>query len=465
MGQSPHFPRRVEAMFNAWRSSALNVVLWATMVMALPVVFFVAIDLSFSLPMRIAAIVIYLTVIVIAICHRMDSWWRAWVFFLLCYTLAAFQLWRAGMAGDGRITLLVIPLYAMLLIGFRSGWAALILAALHYAVFVGMLRWASLAQRMEVRENPTEIGYWILQGMLLLVALVPLAMLLNRFAINYVQAIETEHQSLTQMQKEIANRIAAQDLLDQAVQEQRRLGQEITRISEEEKRWLAAELHDGVSQHLTAALLQCTAMEQQQSSGKHVDGSQLRTLRTMLEESMGMAYDVAHGLSPLDFRAESLGSALERLAQQTEKRYNLKCLLREGKDVHIEDGQASLHLYRIAQEAVANAIKHGHPQRVTLILRRRPRGFELQVEDDGCGMPIDANQSRGMGLRIMAYRADLLGGRLVLKQVSSGGTRIVCRVPHQPTDDSSTWTYAGFTAATPRSLSGPQEDTSHVKSV
>ena len=109
-------------------AAALPAVVMATMSWPAP----------FSPPMRVAAVVLYLCLAGIAARRRAETQWRAWAFFLLTYVLAAFQLYRAGMAGDGRITLAVIPLYALLLAGFRSGWVALVLGALLYSAFIGL---------------------------------------------------------------------------------------------------------------------------------------------------------------------------------------------------------------------------------------------------------------------------------------------------------------------------------------
>jgi signal transduction histidine kinase len=288
-----------------------------------------------------------------------------------------------------------------------------------------------------------------------------LALSLGRVGTRHEKALQAGYRTLAQVREEIAVKTVAQESLDEAVRERRRLEQEITRISEEEKRRLASELHDGVCQHLTVALLYCTALEQQKAAGKRLDGSHLRKLREMLEESMGMAYDVAHGLSPLNFGAESLGSALEHLARQVRETAGLSCELVEGEDTSIEDQQASLHLYRIAQEAITNAIKHGRPQHIKMMLRCSASCIQLQVEDDGCGIPADRNESGGMGLRIMAYRADMLGGQLAMEGVASGGTRVICHVPRNHIDGGKTSNDPEFAELSASPDPQRQNDVSH----
>ena len=423
--------RPIEAVTETWRTQSLNAVLWVSVVMALPAIWMVAVDwsTSFSQPMRIAGIVLYLLMAAIAMFRRVKTTWRAWAFFFVLYMLAAFQLYRAGMAGSGRTTLIIIPLYALLLAGFRSAWVALALDILLYGGFVGLLGWGPLAADIEVHENPTLPGYWILQGTLVLAGVMPLLILLGRFKLLHSQAVEAEYRASTQVRDEIVMRNTAYEALEQATREQHRLEEEITRTSEEERRRLGSELHDGLCQQLTAALLQCVAIENRQTSPP------VHELRSLLEDSIGVAYEVARELCPLDLTADSLDLALERLAKQTREGGAWECEFQNEGDTSIDDDQMALHLYRIAQEAVTNATKHACPGRIGMNFNGTPTDLILQIEDNGCGMPEIQDQSDGMGLKLMAYRAGILGGTLDVECASSGGTRIVCRVPRKSDDN------------------------------
>jgi len=462
MNTGPDPSRPVEAVTETWRAQSLNAVLWVTLVLAFPAVLMAMLQwpASFSPPMRIFAIVLYLFLVGVAVCHRAKTAWRAWAVFLSMYVLAAIQLHRAGMAGDGRIALVAIPLYALLLAGFRSAWVALVLGVLLYAAFLGLLAWGPLAERMEVQLNPVEPGYWIFQGILLLAAVVPLLVLLQRFRALHVQAVEAESKTLARIRYEIVNRNAAYGALEQAARDRRRLEDQITRASELERRRLGSELHDGLCQQLTAALLQCVAIENRQSAEPPQAASAVRTLRGLLEDSIGVAYEVARGLCPLDVGADSLGSALERLAQRTREATGLECEFRDEGDSSIGDQQTALHLYRIAQEAVANAARHARPRRIVIRLGGAADSLLLQVEDDGCGMPATADRSDVMGMNIMAYRAASLGGQLDVERRPSGGTRIVCRVPRRVVGNGGPRQDDGLQNGL-RPFPVPQEDDSH----
>lgn len=431
MNSTPDSSRPVEAITEKWREKSLNAVLWISVVMALPAIGMVAVNwsTSFSQPMRIAGIAVYLLMAAIAMFRRVKTIWRAWAFFFVLYALAAFQLYRAGMAGSGRTTLIVIPLFALLLAGFRSAWVSLGLGVLLYSGIIGLLAWGSLAADIEVRENPTTAGFWILQGTLVLAAVIPLLILLGRFKQLHFQAVEAEQRISTQISDEIVMRTAASEALEQAIREQHRLEEEIARASEEERRRLGSELHDGLCQQLTAALLQCVAIENQKTPESQPAIPSICELRSLLEDSIGIAYDVARELCPLDLTADSLDLALERLARRTQEGTDWECEFRNEGDTLIFDDQMALHLYRIAQEAVTNATKHARPQRIVINFDGTSTDLILQIEDNGCGISEIQSNSDGMGLKLMAYRAGILGGILNVENVPSGGTRIVCRVP------------------------------------
>ena len=452
----------MDAVTETWRAQSLNAVLWIALVVAFPAVLMATTGwpTPFSPPMRVSAMLLYLFVAATAVLRRVGTPWRAWAFLLILYVMAALQLYRAGMAGNGRIVLLAIPLYALLLAGLRSGWVALVLGTLLYGAFIGLSAWGPLAEHLEVRENPPEPGYWIVQGVLLLGGAVPLLVLLSRFRVLHIRAVEAEYRTSAQFRGEIVKRTAAYEALDRAAREHRRLEEEITRAGEEERRRLGSELHDGLCQQLTAALLQCVAIENQHSSMQPPAANPVRALRCLLEDSIGVAYDVARGLCPLDLGADSLGSALESLAKRTRAAADVECEFQNEEETSMSDEQTSLHLYRIAQEAIANALKHARPQRIVVTLRGTPTLLLLQIEDDGCGMPLIPGRSGGMGLNVMAYRAGILGGKLAVEPVSGGGTRIVCRVPRVPSGAGALHRDGG-PQDQPGSFPAPQQDPLH----
>ena len=125
-------------------------------------------------------------------------------------------------------------------------------------------------------------------------------------------------------------------------------------------------------------------------------------------------------------------SALQDLTANTGKMFRITCQFECGRPVLIADYSLGTHLFRIAQEAVSNAIKHGKAKQVLIRLSAAGPKIVLMVKDNGLGLPKDLTQTKGMGLRIMHYRASLIGGTLAVQRDLDGGTSVVCFV--QPGD-------------------------------
>lgn len=199
------------------------------------------------------------------------------------------------------------------------------------------------------------------------------------------------------------------------------------RISEAERLRLGSELHDGLCQNLTAALLNCTALENRRAAAGAPDVRDLTRIREEIEASIDTAYDVARGLCPVDLGPEGLAPALERLCQMAGERCGLTCELHADEPLTIDDPVRALQLYRIAGEALTNAAKHAECSRVVVRLVRQSGNLVLTVTDDGKGIARDAGE--GLGRRIMAYRASLIGGSLTISGVPGQGTTVACRMP------------------------------------
>ena len=186
---------------------------------------------------------------------------------------------------------------------------------------------------------------------------------------------------------------------------------------------------DGLCQHLTAALLNCSAMESQRPSESAADGVSLTQLRVALEDAIGMAYDVAKGLCPVDMDPDALLPALERLCQDVRARHGIACRVQADRAFAIRNPVQALHLYRIAREAVLNAVKHARCAHIEITLEHEGTDLVLTVTDDGRQAAPGAAPVPGLGMRIMTYRAGLLGGTLLITRTEEGGLRVTCRVP------------------------------------
>ena len=132
--------------------------------------------------------------------------------------------------------------------------------------------------------------------------------------------------------------------------------------------------------------------------------------------------------SPSGAAEDGLTTALASLAETTSRDGVLRCVFEQPEPVRVAEEAVAGHLYRIAQEAVNNALKHASPSEIRIGLERRNGFLQLEIEDNGEGFDESAARQRGIGLRVMRYRAQLIGGALEISSAPAGGARISCRV-------------------------------------
>jgi signal transduction histidine kinase len=146
----------------------------------------------------------------------------------------------------------------------------------------------------------------------------------------------------------------------------------------------------------------------------------------LLQKALAQTRGLARGLHPVAPEQGGFARALENLAAQSSELFGVHCDFEGESEVQIEDESATLHLYRIAQEAVSNAVKHGRARHIHLRLTRSA----LTITDDGQGLQTPA-KTEGMGLRIMRYRAEMTGGRLRVENGPHSGVVVCCTLnPH-----------------------------------
>jgi signal transduction histidine kinase len=210
-----------------------------------------------------------------------------------------------------------------------------------------------------------------------------------------------------------------------------RLEREIIEISEREQRRIGRDLHDGICQHFAAigcgvASLRKDLLQQNLPNEAAVAAE----LAELLNNGVVQARNLARGLVPVHMEA-GLSFALEELAGSVSRLQDIECTFDSDSDVEIADASAATHLYRIAQEAINNACRHGAASKVRLALAGAGNSATLSIADNGSGIPRKSNGSRGLGLNIMSYRARLVGGNLAIGQAPGGGTLITCTFPQQ----------------------------------
>ena len=213
------------------------------------------------------------------------------------------------------------------------------------------------------------------------------------------------------------------------ITERKRLEKEILEISEREQRRIGQDLHDGLCQHL-AGIEMLSQVLAQKLAPKSKDGSGRATdIAKAVRDAISQTRLLARGLSPVTLESEGLMSALAELALNTEKMFGVPCVFDCEEVVKFDNHAAATHLFRIVQEAVSNAIKHGKAKKISIQLREQPTHLHLRVSDDGVGFPEKFSGGTGMGLRIMQTRIGMVGGILTIERNPVRGVSVVCAAP------------------------------------
>ena len=231
-----------------------------------------------------------------------------------------------------------------------------------------------------------------------------------------------------ELERRVSQRTAA--LTDQII-ERDRLERELLEISEREQRRIGHDLHDSLGQHLTGVALAGQVLEGKLSSRGLPEAADANKLVELVEEGIALSRKLAKGLHPIEIGADGLMQALEELAATSSELLKISCHFECDSPVLIRDASASAHLYRIAQEAISNAVRHGKAKHVVIRLENLEDGLALRVEDDGVGLPDPPPRTTGMGLRIMAHRSGMIGATFAARRGDSVGTTVCCVLRHK----------------------------------
>jgi len=215
------------------------------------------------------------------------------------------------------------------------------------------------------------------------------------------------------------------------ITERKQLEKQILEISEREQRRIGQDLHDGLCQHLAGIEMLSEVLAKKLKPVSRNGSARADEIARAVREAISQTRLLARGLSPVTLEAEGLMSALAELALNTEKMFRVRCQFDYAEPVQFHDHAAATHLFRIAQEAVSNAIKHGKARQIVIQLREEPSQLTLRVTDDGVGFPKNFAGAKGMGLRIMQNRIGMVGGNLSIERNPGGGTRVIFNAPKQ----------------------------------
>ncbi|MFA5866294.1 MAG: GAF domain-containing protein [Phycisphaerae bacterium] len=204
------------------------------------------------------------------------------------------------------------------------------------------------------------------------------------------------------------------------------LEHEILEVSREERRRIGQDLHDGLGQNLTGLAFLAKVLEGKLEGKKLKEAKDAAQIGNLINQSINQTRALAHGLCPVEFKADGLMNALQEFTGNVQNLFKITCRFHCDPPILIQDNTMATHLYYIVQEAVNNAVKHGKASEIVIQMTNESGKIFLSVKDNGIGLPDKTETISGMGLRTMNYRARMIGGSFDALRAGDGGTLIRC---------------------------------------
>ncbi|HRW79313.1 MAG TPA: ATP-binding protein [Desulfomonilia bacterium] len=206
----------------------------------------------------------------------------------------------------------------------------------------------------------------------------------------------------------------------------RQLEREILEISNREQRRIGQDLHDSLCQHLTGIGFMGKVLEKKAAAHIPLEPADMHEIVDLIDQAITMTREFSRGLNPVELQADGLMHALGKLAENVKRLFGVSCTFVCSDPIFIYDNEKATHLYRIVQEALNNAIKHGEADTIAISLNREGPVCSLTVTDNGRGFGKTPTHGRGMGISIMRYRASMFEATIDIRARSQGGTDLVC---------------------------------------
>ena len=225
--------------------------------------------------------------------------------------------------------------------------------------------------------------------------------------------------------------------LKNEIQERTRFQKELLETSERVQRRIGYDLHDGLCQHLTGTALAGQVLGQKLAGRSLPEAAEADRLVELIQEAIELTRTLARNLHPVEIQAGRLADNFQELAAHAGDQFKVSCQFEchpAAPLPDVNDVNVAAHLYRIAQEAITNAVRHGKARHINIRLDSTDNEIVLTIIDDGIGLPENARNGDGLGLRTMAYRASMIGATFNIERLSSlGGTRVTCTLASDST--------------------------------
>ncbi len=297
--------------------------------------------------------------------------------------------------------------------GFRAGILAATLAAMIWLV-------GDLNARHQFANSVTPYWNFLMRVATFLVA------------VGLVAAMGTLHAHL---ENRVRERTAA---LEAQIAENRKLETTILNLSDTERAAIGQDLHDGLCQQLVSAAFSTNILEKELIRKDLPEAERASRIADMIDEGITQARNLARGLYPVRLETEGLEMALRELAVVIGRRYGLECRMHCEHPLPPFKANLGIHLYRITQEALVNAAKHSQARNLIIHLTMKDNRVRLEVVDDGTGIDRQQENPAGMGLKIMEYRARMIGADFTIRNRQGGGTLVACETIAEPLEKTQT---------------------------
>jgi len=249
------------------------------------------------------------------------------------------------------------------------------------------------------------------------------------------EALRSAHEELElRVEKRTADLRSANQKLENVIEERKRLENELLEIAENERRRIGFDLHDDLGQKMTGMAMMMKGLERRLAAEASQCVEEAGKLHTLMQEVIQHTHNLARQFSSLDVKGDNLATVLEGLGVSVEKLFGIRCNFSSKGPLPRLPHNTTVQLYKIAQEAVSNAIKHGKASEVVIALSAEENRLAMTVKNDGAPFsPPTANSTR-MGLRIMRYRANTIGAELEIKALGKSGTLATCSLAIKKAD-------------------------------
>ncbi len=243
--------------------------------------------------------------------------------------------------------------------------------------------------------------------------------------------IKSAHDELEQRVRERTEELVKTNAaLQQEIAERERLEAALIQVSEAQQKTIGRELHDGLGQHLTSIAFFGAALQQKLNDRGQPEADAAQSIVELVNQSIDMTRRISKGLYPAALESQDLTAALEQLADNARSPKGMTCVLRADPEAQVSDPLVAINLYRFAQEAINNAVKHSQAHHLWIDLACVNDNHRLSISDDGIGFdPESITQGQGLGMHSLRFRASLLGGSFEIEKNPQGGTTVVVIYP------------------------------------